>query len=103
MNKIGDKVFCIDGTFHPSVTEWANYLPLDGQVFTIRSLLRCPHTITKEDGIGYRLEELKNPGHTKDNDVSFSDWRFIDLDELQSYYDLEIEKSAPVLSENGFK
>jgi hypothetical protein len=95
MSKVGDKVFCIDGSFHPSICEWANHIPVEGRVYTIRSIHRCPHTITREDGVGYRLMELKNPGHTRDKDVCFSDWRFIDLEELSSYYNQEIEEKSP--------
>ena len=31
----GQRVLCIDGKFHPSVWDWVNDVPLEGEVYTV--------------------------------------------------------------------
>ena len=78
----GQRVLCINGRFAPDVSEWTNRVPIEGEIYTVSAVVRCPHRLTGEYGGGLRLVEIDTemPGA---NNVPRMNWdvaRFAPLD-----------------------
>lgn len=55
----GQRVLCIDGKFHPLVWEYVNEVPLEGEVYTVRSIrLGGRDNVTGQPGPALALEEI---------------------------------------------
>jgi hypothetical protein len=52
-------VLCINGKFAPDVWEWTDRVPIEGEIYTVGSVIRCPHRLTGEVGSGLRLIEVE--------------------------------------------
>lgn len=76
----GQRVLCIDGKFHPSVWEYVNEVPLEGEVYTIRFIRNGPETITGIYGPALALEEISGRLSTSKNEVCWIVRRFVPLD-----------------------
>lgn len=66
---LGQRVLCIDGTFHPSVWEYVNEVPIEGEVYTVRSIrLGGFDNVTRQPGPAIALEEISGslPGCKKE-------------------------------------
>lgn len=81
----GQRVLCIDGKFHPLVWEFVNEVPLDGQIYTVRTIrFHTRHQITGAPGPGLALMEIPGrlPGSGKE--VSWDIARFKPLEEYDT-------------------
>ena len=76
----GQRVLCIDGKFHPSVWEFVNEVPIEGEVYTIRFIRNGPETITGIYGPALALEEISGRLSTSKNEVCWIVRRFVPLD-----------------------
>ncbi len=55
----GQLVVCIDGNFHPTVWEWVNEVPIEGRIYTVRTVMRNNrHAVTGKIGPGLSLVEI---------------------------------------------
>jgi hypothetical protein len=55
----GQQVVCIDGHFHPTVWEWVNEVPIEGNIYTIRRVMtNNRHAVTGKVGPGVSLVEI---------------------------------------------
>jgi hypothetical protein len=90
--QVGNKVVCIDDTFHPVVHASYFQLPRIDETYTIRAVyigrgVETPHEI------GLLLEELSNPLQTLKGgataELGFNAERFRLLDEMQVSRELE--------------
>jgi len=75
----GQRVLCIDGKFHPSVWEFVNEVPIEGEVYTIRFIRNGPETITGQNGPALALEEIPGRLPTSKNEVCWIVRRFVPL------------------------
>ncbi len=55
----GQRVLCINGKFAPDVWEWTDRVPIEGEIYTVGAVTRCPHRLTGEVGTGLRLIEVE--------------------------------------------
>jgi hypothetical protein len=100
----GQRVFCDNDWFHPSIRDWGNQIPTcEASYYTVKEVCLCPDVVTGEMGFGLLLEELSNP----DDQLCFSGSRFVpywvltqaELDALEKIFEecekrLEQEESA---------
>ena len=55
----GQRVICIDGKFHPSVWEYVNEVPIEGEIYTVRSVrLGGREELTGKAGPALCLKEI---------------------------------------------
>jgi len=55
----GQRVLCIDGKFHPSVWDWVNEIPLEGEVHTAAWIrARGHYKLTGKIGPALALKEV---------------------------------------------
>jgi hypothetical protein len=55
----GQRVLCIDGKFHPSVWDWVNEVPLEGEVYTVAWIREGGRNkVTGKIGPALALEEV---------------------------------------------
>jgi hypothetical protein len=81
----GQRVLCIDGRFHPSVWEYVNAVPLEGEIYTVERIRpRARDNVTGQFGPGLMLKEIPGslPGSSKV--ISWCIWRFAPLDIRQT-------------------
>ena len=76
----GQRVLCIDGKFHPSVWEFVNEVPIEGEVYTVRFVRNGPETITGKYGPALALEEISGRLPGCNNEVCWIVRRFVPLD-----------------------
>ncbi len=91
---VGQKVVCINGRFHPLVWEWADHVPIKGEIYTVRQVLSGTCPVDHSSGSAIRLHELINPKSSNGDEVCFSTWRFAPLEEALSAEetaDIELE------------
>jgi len=78
----GQKILCIDGSFHPSIVEFADQVPREGAVYTVRALSSATNIITRKAELCVHLFEINTPLNAAGKEVYFSTWRFIPLGHL---------------------
>ena len=98
MYSIGQKVVCINERFHPLMVARGDRLPVEGVVYTIRSIGPARHIITKRLGLAFRLMELVNP-KINGGEAAFSAWRFTPLENDES--SAETQRHSEALSGSG--
>lgn len=76
----GQRVLCIDGKFHPSVWEFVNEVPIEGEVYTIRFIRNGPETITGIYGPALALEEISGRLPGCKTEVCWIVRRFVPVD-----------------------
>ena len=77
----GQRVLCIDGKFHPSVWEYVNEVPVEGEVYTVRSIrLGGYDNVTGQPGPAIALEEISGRLPGCKNEVCWIVRRFVPLD-----------------------
>ncbi len=77
----GQRVLCIDGKFHPSVWEYVNEVPLEGEVYTVRSIrLGGCDNVTGQPGPAIALDEISGRLPGSKNEVCWIVRRFAPLD-----------------------
>ena len=76
----GQRVLCIDGQFHPSVWEFVNEVPKEGEVYTVRFTRNGPETTTGKFGPALALEEISGRLPGCNNEVCWIVRRFVPLD-----------------------
>jgi hypothetical protein len=78
----GQRVICLNGRFSPDVWEWTNQVPVEGEIYTVSAVVRCPHRLTGEYGAGLRLLEVDTvmPGSTDAPRLNWDIARFAPLD-----------------------
>ena len=91
MFAIGTRVVCANDTFHPSIIEWCNEIPVLGKTYTIRSISPGTCPVNGLRGPGFKFEELNNLDPTTNRESVFSDWRFNPRDEYSDIFDDEPE------------
>lgn len=77
----GQRVLCIDGKFHPSVWDWVNEVPIEGEVYTVAFVRqRGRDNVTGKIGPAIALVEISGrlPGAT--GEVCWVFRRFAPLD-----------------------
>lgn len=84
----GQKVVCVNGEFHPTVWEWADCVPIEGETYTVQRVLNAICPLDQSYGPALHLAELVNPVNAAGREVAFSDWRFAPLNEMA---DQEVE------------
>ncbi len=80
MYYIGQKVVCINDTFHYSIADWGDQIPVKGSVYTIRNITKGRHFTTGKLGFAFHLVELVNLKTDSGREVCFSAWRFAPLE-----------------------
>jgi hypothetical protein len=94
MFQVGQKVVCINGRFPPLVWEWADHVPIEGEIYTVRGVRNGTCPVDGSYGPSLLLEELVNPKAISWSEVAFSTWRFAPLEEALSAEetaDIELE------------
>ena len=76
----GQRVLCIDGKFHPSVWEYVNEVPIEGEVYTVRFIRNGPESITGKYGPALALEEIPGRLPGCKSEVCWIVRRFVPLD-----------------------
>ena len=78
----GQRVICINGRFAPDVWEWTDRVPIEGEIYTVSAVVRCPHRLTGEYGGGLRLVEIDTemPGADNAPRMNWDVSRFVPLD-----------------------
>lgn len=76
----GQRVLCIDGKFHPSVWEFVNEVPVEGEVYTVRFIRNGPESITGKFGPALALEEVSGSLPGCKSEVCWIVRRFVPLD-----------------------
>ena len=92
---LGQRVLCIDGAFHPSVWEYVNEVPIEGEVYTVRSIrLGGFDNVTRQPGPAIALEEISGslPGCKKE--ICWIVRRFAPLDIQESNSAAKKKKSV---------
>ena len=78
---LGQRVLCIDGQFHPSVWEYVNEVPIEGEVYTVRSIrLGGYDNVTGQPGPAVALEEVSGSLPGCKGEVCWIVRRFVPLD-----------------------
>ena len=78
---LGQRVLCIDGTFHPSVWEYVNEVPIEGEVYTVRSIrLGGYDNVTGQPGPAIALEEVSGSLPGCKGEVCWIVRRFVPVD-----------------------
>lgn len=55
----GQRVLCIDGKFHPSVWDWVNEVPIEGEVYTVAWIRKSGrNNVTGKIGPALALKEV---------------------------------------------
>jgi hypothetical protein len=78
---IGQKVVCVDDTFHPHVFEFFDRVPVKGRVYTITELVHARQYETGVLSVGVRLTELPS---ILAGWGSFAMWHFRMLEEMKA-------------------
>ena len=90
----GQRVVCIDGSFHPCVWEWVDQVPLEGEVYTITSVrLGGREKVTGKVGPALRLLEI--PNGLSGQGVYWIVRRFAPLDLADSCTAIKTTRKAP--------
>jgi hypothetical protein len=77
----GQRVLCIDGKFHPSVWDWVNEVPLEGEVYTVAWIReRGRDNVTGKIGPALALGEISGCLPGVKSVVCWCTWRFVPLD-----------------------
>ena len=90
----GQRVLCIDGKFHPSVWEYVNAVPLEGEVYTVERIRpRARDNVTGHIGPGLILREIPGTLPGAEKVISWCIWRFAPLD-IQESATASLEKKG---------
>lgn len=77
----GQRVLCIDGKFHPSVWEYVNEVPREGEVYTVRHIrLGGYDNVTGQPGPALALQEITGSLPGCKGEVCWIVRRFVPLD-----------------------
>jgi hypothetical protein len=77
----GQRVLCIDGKFPPSVWDWVNEVPLEGEVYTVAWIRARGHDkVTGKIGPALALKEVSGTLPGVKSVVCWCIWRFAPLD-----------------------
>lgn len=76
----GQRVLCVDGKFHPSVWEYVNEVPLEGETYTVRFVQKGHENVTGKFGPALALEEISGRLPGSESEVCWMAWRFAPLD-----------------------
>ena len=98
---VGQKVVCIDDKFDPSIVEWADNIPCQGQTYTIRRISNAPDHATQQLGLGCMLLELPNPRTQQGGEVTFTLGRFTPY-EKDSLWEV-FERNHEIIEEDADK
>ena len=91
----GQRVLCIDGKFHPSVWEYVDEVPIEGEVYTVRRIrLGGCDNVTGKPGPAIALEEISGSLPGCNNEVCWIVRRFVPLDIEESASAGKKKKSA---------
>ena len=86
----GQRVVCIDDSFHPSISDWGEKLPVVGWVYTVRKVQpNVNHPPSGARGTGIRLVEIRNVPALYKAELYFSAWRFAILEEEAANENIE--------------
>jgi hypothetical protein len=92
----GQRVICIDGRFHPSVWEYVNDVPIEGQVYTVRSVRHGGRdNVTGKIGPAICLKEISGRLPGVDSEVAWIVRRFAPLDLQESTSATREKKPRP--------
>ena len=92
----GQRVLCIDGTFHPSVWEYVNEVPIEGEVYTVRSIrLGGYDNVTGQPGPAIALEEVSGSLPGCKGEVCWIVRRFVPVDIQQTATVTREKKARP--------
>ena len=73
---VGQRVVCVNGKFPAHFYEWGDFVPVEGETYTIRWMGELPSGVTGILGLGFLLEEIVNPSFGRDCEVAFHSSRF---------------------------
>ena len=77
----GQRVLCIDGKFHPSVWEYVNEVPIEGEVYTVDWIrMNGRDNVTGKIGPALALKEVPGTLPGIKCVVCWCQWRFAPLD-----------------------
>lgn len=77
----GQRVLCIDGKFHPSVWEYVNEVPIEGEVYTVDWIRKNGRdNVTGQIGPALALKEVPGTLPGIKSVVCWCVWRFAPLD-----------------------
>ena len=92
----GQRVLCIDGKFHPSVWDWVNEVPLEGEVYTVAWIRARGHDkVTGKIGPALALKEVSGTLPGVKSVVCWCIWRFAPLDIQQTATVTREKKARP--------
>jgi hypothetical protein len=77
----GQRVICIDGKFHPSVWEFVNEVPIEGEIYTVTHIRYGGYEkITRQPGPALALKEISGSLPACKNEICWIVRRFAPLD-----------------------
>jgi hypothetical protein len=92
----GQRVICIDGKFHPSVWEYVNDVPIEGEIYTVRSVrLGGRDNVTGKIGPAICLKEISGRLPGVNSEVAWIVRRFAPVDLQDSTSATRKKKSRP--------
>ena len=92
----GQRVLCINGKFHPSVWDWVNEVPLEGEVYTVAWIRARGHDkVTCKIGPALALKEVSGTLPGVKSVVCWCIWRFAPLDIQQTATVTREKKARP--------
>jgi len=83
----GQRVICIDGKFHPSVWDWVNEVPIEGEIYTVARIRAVGRdNVTGQLGPALALREISGclPGTTGEVCWIFRRFAPVDLQDSTS-------------------
>ncbi|MEX1111654.1 MAG: hypothetical protein WEB31_07625 [Chthoniobacterales bacterium] len=96
----GQRVLCIDGQFHPSVWEYVNEVPLEGEVYTVAWIrARGRDNVTGKIGPALALSEISGSLPGGKSVVCWCTWRFSPLDVQKTAAVTRQKKGRPTKKE----
>ncbi len=100
----GQRVLCIDGKFHPSVWDWVNEVPLEGEVYTVAWIRpRGRDNVTGKIGPALALDEIPGSLPGISSVVCWCAWRFAPLDISEASSSSRRKKARPTKTKAATK
>jgi hypothetical protein len=100
----GQRVLCIDGKFHPSVWDWVNEVPLEGEVYTVAWIReRGRDNVTGKIGPALALSEISGSLPGVKSVVCWCIWRFVPLDIQQTETVTQKKRARPIKKKTATK
>ncbi len=92
----GQRVLCIDGKFHPTVWDWVNQVPIEGEIYTVeRVRAKGRDNVTGKLGPSLALKEISGRLPGCKSEVCWVVRRFAPVDVQNGATTSEEKQSEP--------